>query len=38
MSAKQHFMKEKAREIGNKLGIDWSRFNKEQFRMGLEMA
>ena len=27
-----------ALEIGNKLGIDWSRSNEEQFRMGLEMA
>ena len=37
MSAKQHFTKEKVREIGNKLGIDWSRFNEEQFRMGLDI-
>ena len=37
MSAKQHFTKEKAREVGNKLGIDWSRFNEEQFRMGLDI-
>ena len=37
MSAKQHFTKVKAREIGNKLGIDWSSFNEEQFRMGLDI-
>jgi hypothetical protein len=37
MPAKQHFTKEKAREIGDKLGIDWSRFNTEQFRMGLDV-
>ena len=37
MSAKKHFTTEKAREIGDKLGIDWSRFNVEQFRMGLEI-
>ena len=35
MSAKQHFTTEQARKIGDKLGIDWSRFNVEQFRMGL---
>ena len=37
MSAKQHFTTEQAREIGDKLGIDWSRSNVEQFRMGLNV-
>ena len=37
MSGKQNFTTEKAREIGDKLGIDWSRFNVEQFRMGLDV-
>jgi hypothetical protein len=37
MSDKEHFTTEKAREIGDKLGIDWSRFNVEQFRMGLDV-
>jgi hypothetical protein len=37
MSAKQHFTTEQAREIGDKLGIDWSRFDVEQFRMGLDV-
>uniref|UniRef100_I2Q6L5 Uncharacterized protein n=1 Tax=Desulfovibrio sp. U5L TaxID=596152 RepID=I2Q6L5_9BACT len=37
MSAKQNFTKEQAREIGDKLGIDWSRFNVEQFSMGLNV-
>jgi hypothetical protein len=37
MSVKQHFTTEKAREIGGKLGIDWSRFDVEQFRMGLDV-
>ena len=37
MSPKQHFTTEQAREIGHKLGIDWSRFNVEQFRMGLDV-
>lgn len=27
----------KAHEIGNKLNIDWNRFDVEQFRMGLEV-
>ena len=37
MSAKQHFTTEQARDIGDKLGIDWSRFDVEQFRMGLDV-
>ena len=37
MSDKKHFNSEKAREIGNKLGIDWSHFDVEQFRMGLDV-
>jgi hypothetical protein len=38
MSDKEHFTTENAREIGNKLNIDWSRFNVEQFRMGLDVV
>jgi hypothetical protein len=37
MSAKKHFTTEQAHEIGNKLGIDWGRFNVEQFRIGLDI-
>jgi len=37
MSSKQHFKTEQAREIGDKLGIDWRSFNVEQFRMGLDV-
>jgi hypothetical protein len=37
MSAKKHFTTEQAREIGDKLGIDWSRFDVEQFRKGLDV-
>ena len=37
MSAKINFTAEQAREIGDKLGIDWSRFDVEQFRMGLDV-
>lgn len=37
MSAKQHFTLDDARRIGDTLGVDWSRFDAEQFRMGLEV-
>lgn len=37
MSAKQQITTEQAHEIGGTLGIDWSSFNVEQFRMGLEV-
>ncbi|MBC7877899.1 MAG: hypothetical protein H7Y59_12090 [Anaerolineales bacterium] len=37
MSAKKHFTIEEAHEIGGKLRIDWSRFDVEQFRMGLDV-
>lgn len=37
MSAKKHFTTEQSLEIGDKLGIDWSRFDVEQFRMGLNV-
>jgi hypothetical protein len=37
MTAKQHFTTEEALKIGTKLGIDWSRFNVDQFRTGLDV-
>jgi len=37
MSAKQHFTTAQARKIGEGLDIDWSRFDVEQFRMGLDV-
>ena len=37
MSAKQNFTTEEAHKVGDKLGIDWSRFDAEQFRMGLDV-
>ena len=37
MSGKQNFTTGQAHEIGGKLGIDWSRFDVEQFRMGLDV-
>jgi hypothetical protein len=37
MTAKQVFSLEEARRIGEELGIDWSQFDVEQFRMGLDV-
>jgi hypothetical protein len=37
MSSKKTFTTDQAREIGEKLGIDWARFDVEQFRMGLDV-
>lgn len=37
MSATKHFTAEQARDIGDKLGVDWSHFDVEQFRMGLDV-
>ena len=35
--SKKHFSTEEAKEIGEALHIDWSRFDVEQFRMGLDV-
>lgn len=37
MSEKKHFSSEQAKEIGDKLGIDWSKFDVEQFRTGMDV-
>lgn len=37
MNAKRRVSTEEAREIGERLGLDWSRFDVEQFRMGMEV-
>jgi hypothetical protein len=37
MSTKQYFRTEQARDIGDRLGINWSHFDVEQFRMGLDV-
>lgn len=37
MSAKKHFSAEDAKRIGEYLGIDWSRFDVEQYRMGMDV-
>jgi len=35
--AKKVFTPEQAKEIGEKLGVDWSLFDVEQFRMGMDV-
>ena len=37
MSKKKRFTTEEAYKIGNKLSIDWDRFDVEQFRKGLDV-
>jgi len=37
MDIGKHFTAKEAREIGEELGIDWTRFDVEQFRMGLDV-
>ncbi|HEY5562985.1 MAG TPA: DUF5661 family protein [Clostridiaceae bacterium] len=37
MSKKKIFTREQAKGIGENLGINWSKFNTEQFRMGLDV-
>jgi len=37
MSAKNFFSAEEARQIGEQLGIDWSNFDVEQFRKGMDV-
>ena len=37
MTNKKYFTTEEARQIGEKLGIDWSEFDVEQYRMGLDV-
>ncbi len=35
--SKKSFSAEEAKKIGEQLGIDWSKFDVEQFRMGLDV-
>jgi len=37
MITKKHFTTQEAERIGAVLGIDWSEFNVEQFRMGMDV-
>jgi len=35
MSSKRQFTTEEARRIGDRIGVDWSVYDLEEFRMGL---
>lgn len=37
MTAKKHFSAKIAKQIGDQLGIDWSKFDVEQFRIGMDV-
>jgi hypothetical protein len=37
MTVKKSFTAEEATKIGEELGIDWSKFDVEQFRMGMNV-
>ena len=37
MSPKRVFTPEKAKEIGKALGVDWTKFDVEQFRLGMDV-
>ena len=37
LSSSKQFTKEEAKRIGEALNIDWSKFDVEQFRMGLDV-
>lgn len=37
MTSKKNFTAEEAKSIGEVLGIDWSKFDVEQFRMGMDV-
>lgn len=35
--SKKHFSSKEAKAIGDSLGIDWKKFDIEQFRMGIDV-
>lgn len=37
MNMKKSFTAEEAKKIGEQLGIDWSKFDVEQYRMGMNV-
>lgn len=37
MISKKHFTPDEAKKIGEALGIDWSKFDVEQFRKGMDV-
>jgi len=37
MDNKKYFTNQEAKKIGEELGVDWEKFDVEQFRMGLDV-
>jgi hypothetical protein len=37
VTSKKYFTAEEAKRIGESLGIDWSKYDVEQYRMGLDV-
>lgn len=37
MESRKNFTTDEAKQIGGELGIDWTEFDIEQFRMGLDV-
>jgi hypothetical protein len=37
MSEAKHFTPDEAKRVGDMLGIDWSKWDVEQFRMGMDV-
>ena len=37
MALRKNFTTDEAKQIGGELGIDWTKFDIEQFRMGLDV-
>jgi Protein of unknown function (DUF5661) len=37
LAGSKHFTMEEGKRIGEALGVDWSKFDVEQFRMGLDV-
>ncbi len=37
MTSKKQFTEEEAKEVGERLNIDWTEFDVEQFRMGMDV-
>ena len=35
--SEKHFSSQEAKNIGDSLGLDWQRFDVEQFRMGMDV-
>lgn len=35
--AKEHFTADEAKKVGESLGVNWSKFDVEQFRMGMDV-